>query len=117
MNKEGELKPANKKWHRENGTYRVSKYLGTLIVVIGFLIVSKPVSPALSAFGSSLLVVMCLSTLSFLITTPEAWVPPLGDANHGFPYLSGVGRLVVKDFIMLGAAVVTLADAATASLR
>jgi hypothetical protein len=48
---------------------------------------------------------MALTTLSFLITTPEAWVPALGDANHGFPYLSGVGRLIVKDSIMLGAAV------------
>jgi len=44
---------------------------------------------------------MSCTTLSFLITTPEAWVPALGDANHGFPYLSGAGRLIVKDCIML----------------
>jgi FG-GAP-like repeat/Protein of unknown function, DUF417 len=44
-------------------------------------------------------------------------VPALGDANHGFPYLSGVGRLIVKDAIMLGAAFLTLTDAARASLR
>jgi uncharacterized membrane protein YkgB len=44
-------------------------------------------------------------------------VPPLGDAHHGFPYLSGRGRLVVKDAIMLGAAVVTMADSAKAYLR
>jgi 2-polyprenyl-6-methoxyphenol hydroxylase-like FAD-dependent oxidoreductase len=31
---------------------------------------------------------------AFLITTPEAWVPAVGDAAHGFPYLSGVGRHV-----------------------
>jgi uncharacterized membrane protein YkgB len=36
---------------------------------------------------------------------------------HGFPYLSGAGRLIVKDAIMLGAAVVTLADAAKTRLR
>ena len=30
-------------------------------------------------------------------------VPALGDAHHGFPYLSGVGRLIIKDCIMLGA--------------
>lgn len=34
-----------------------------------------------------------------LITTPEAWVP----ASRGFPYLSGAGRLIVADCIMLGA--------------
>jgi uncharacterized membrane protein YkgB len=67
--------------------------------------------------GSFLLIFMALSTLSFLVTTPEAWVPALGDSIHGFPYLSGVGRLIIKDAIMLGAAVVTLADAAKASLR
>ncbi|MFP1455029.1 DUF417 family protein [Escherichia coli] len=41
-----------------------------------------------------------LVTLSFLITTPEAWIA-LGDAHHGFPYLSGAGRLVLKDTLML----------------
>jgi uncharacterized membrane protein YkgB len=55
---------------------------------------------------------MSCTTLSFLITTPEDSVPALGDANHGFPYLSGVGRLIVKDFIMLAAAMVTFVDSA-----
>lgn len=44
-------------------------------------------------------------------------MPPLGDARHGFPYLSGAGRLVVKDAIMMGAALVTMADSARAYLR
>jgi uncharacterized membrane protein YkgB len=44
-------------------------------------------------------------------------VPPLGDAEHGFPYLSGRGRLVIKDAIMMGAALVTMADSAKAYLR
>jgi len=30
---------------------------------------------------------------SFLVTTPETSVPALGEANHGFPYLRGTGRL------------------------
>jgi len=75
-----------------------------------------PVRPELSAIGSFLLF-MALTTLSFLITTPEAWVPGLGDSNHGFPCLSGVGRLVVKDSIMWGAAFLTMTDAARESLR
>jgi hypothetical protein len=41
----------------------------------------------------------------------------LGDVQHGFPYLSGAGRLVVKDAIMMGAALVTMADSAKAYLR
>ena len=60
---------------------------------------------------------MALVTLSFLVTTPESWVPALGDAQHGFPYLSGRGRLVIKDVIMMGGALVTMADSARASLR
>jgi uncharacterized membrane protein YkgB len=50
-------------------------------------------------------------------TTPEAWVPALGSTEHGFPLVSGAGRLVVKDIIMAGAALVTMADSAKAYLR
>lgn len=58
-----------------------------------------------------------LVTLSFLITTPEAWVPALGDAHHGFPYLSGAGRLVLKDTLMLAGAVMIMADSAREILK
>jgi uncharacterized membrane protein YkgB len=117
MNKEGELRPVNREWHQSNGTYPVSYGLGVIIVSLGILIALYPVRPELSAIGSFLLIFMVFTTLSFLITTPEAWVPALGDSNHGFPFLSGVGRLVVKDFIMLGAAFLTMTDAARESLR
>jgi uncharacterized membrane protein YkgB len=117
MNKEGELDPQHRAWHRQNGTYSFSRGLGVVIVCIGLLIACYPIKPELSALGSFLLIFMSCTTLSFLITTPEAWVPALGDANHGFPYLSGAGRLIVKDCIMLAAAVVTLADSAKAALR
>jgi reactive chlorine resistance protein C len=95
----------------------VADRLGFVIMALGILIALYPLRPELSALGSFLLIFMAMTTLSFLITTPEAWVPALGDANHGFPYLSGVGRLIVKDAIMLGAAVLTMADAARESLR
>jgi uncharacterized membrane protein YkgB len=117
MNKEGELKSANRAWHQTNGTYPVSYGLGVVIVSLGILIALYPIRPELSVIGSFLVMFMAFTTLSFLITTPEAWVPALGDANHGFPYLSGVGRLVVKDSIMLGAAFLTMTDAAREALR
>jgi uncharacterized membrane protein YkgB len=117
MNKEGELNPAHRQWHETNGTYPFAIGLGLVIVTIGVLIALHPLLPQLAAVGSFLLILMSFTTLSFLVTTPEAWVPALGDTAHGFPYLSGVGRLVVKDAIMLGAAVVTLADSAKAYLR
>lgn len=117
VNKEGELNLQHREWHRENGTYRFSHGLGAIIVGIGVLIALYPIRPDLSALGSGLLILMSCTTLSFLITTPEAWVPALGDANHGFPFLSGAGRLIVKDVIMLAAAVVTLSDSAKRALH
>ena len=117
MNKEGELIPAHRAWHETNGTYPFSIGLGLVIMSIGTLIALHPLFPRAAVVGSSLLICMACTTLSFLITTPEAWVPALGDSAHGFPYLSGVGRLIVKDSIMLGAAVVTLADSARSALR
>jgi len=117
MNREGELNVAHRQWHESNGTYTFARALGVVIVFIGVLIALHPYRPQLAAVGSFLLVFMALTTLSFLITTPEAWVSPFGDTAHGFPYLSGAGRLVIKDAIMLGAAVTTLADSAKAYLR
>jgi uncharacterized membrane protein YkgB len=67
--------------------------------------------------GSFLLILMACTTLSFLVTTPEVWVSAAGASTHGFPYLAGGGRLIIKDSIMLGAAVVTLADSARSWLR
>ena len=43
--------------------------------------------------------------------------PALGSTEHGFPLLSGAGRLVIKDAIMMGAALVTMSDSAKAYLR
>ncbi|PYL27325.1 MAG: hypothetical protein DMF45_12535 [Verrucomicrobia bacterium] len=117
MNKEGQVVPANQQWNESNGTYPVSYSLGVIIVSLGIMIALYPIWPQISTVGSFLLILMALTTLSFLVTTPEAWVPGLGDPHHGFPYLSGAGRLVVKDCIMLGAAIVTMADAAKAYLR
>lgn len=117
MNKEGELIPEHRTWHESNGTYPFSIGLGLVIMSIGTLIALHPLFPKAAIAGSSLLICMAFTTLSFLITTPEAWVPALGDSTHGFPYLSGMGRLIVKDSIMLGAAVVTLADSARSALR
>ena len=117
MNKEGELKPQNRLWHLENNTYTVSRGLGTVEIFIGLSIALFPVKPEVSAIGSALLILMSCTTLSFLITTSEVWVPSLGDVNYGVPYLSGAGRLIVKDCIMLSAAFVTFVDSAKSYLN
>jgi uncharacterized membrane protein YkgB len=116
-NPEGALVPENRAWHEANGTYLFAYGLGSVIVLYGLMLCLHPWLPQVAAVGSLLVFQMSFVTLSFLITTPECWVPPLGDAQHGFPYLSGAGRLVVKDAIMMGAALVTMADSAKAYLR
>ncbi|WP_010584039.1 DUF417 family protein [Schlesneria paludicola] len=116
-NPEGALVPENRAWHEANGTYTFAYGLGSVIVIYGLLLCLHPLYPQAATVGSFLVFTMSFVTLSFLITTPECWVPALGDAQHGFPYLSGAGRLVIKDAIMMGAALVTMADSAKASLR
>ncbi len=112
MNAEGQLSLENRQWHEENRTYLFSYGLGAVLVLYALLLGLHSWRPEMAAVGSFLLVIISFVTLSFLITTPESWVPALGDSEHGFPYLSGRGRLVIKDIIMMGAAVVTMADSA-----
>lgn len=115
-NPEGALVPENRAWHESNHTYPFAIGLGSVIVLYGILIGLHPWFPKAATLGSFLVFVMSFVTLSFLITTPECWVPSLGDSRHGFPYLSGAGRLVIKDAIMMGAALVTMSDSARSAL-
>ena len=109
---EGAVNAANESWHSANGTYVMSLLLGATIVSIGLLIALGFAYPLCGVIGGLLLAGMSLVTLSFLITTPEVWVPALGASTHGFPYLATPGRLVVKDAIMLGASLWCAADSA-----
>jgi len=87
-----------------------------VIVGLALLIALHPVLSQAATIGSFLVMLMACTTLSFLITTPEAWVPALGDSTSGFPYLAGPGRPVIKDAIMFGTAMVMMADSARAYL-
>jgi len=114
---EGELKPAERAWQVTNNTYGFSQGLGTLELAIGMLTLVGLASRRWGIAGALLAFVTPFVTLSFLVTTPEAWVPALGDAQHGFPYLSGAGRLVVKDVALMAGAWLVLADSARAILE
>jgi uncharacterized membrane protein YkgB len=83
--------------------------LGVVEVAIALLIALRPWSPKASAVGSVLAVVMFLTTLSFLFSTP-GWEPILG----GFPALSAMpGQFLLKDLVLLGAAIWSLGDSLT----
>lgn len=111
-NKEGEIVSKNIEWHQANGTYLFSYILGATIIVIGLIVLSGIFSAKAGLIGGLLTVGMSIVTLSFLLTTPEVFVPNLGGPDYGFPFLSGAGRLVLKDIIMLAAGLVIASDSA-----
>lgn len=84
--------------------------LGLVIMTIGVLLLVGARAPKVGLFAGALAAAMCFTTLSFLVTTPEAWVHT-GPAV-GFPYLSGMGRLIVKDTIMFAGTLATVAESA-----
>lgn len=120
-NPEGKTVAKNIEWHKANGTYIFSYGLGAVIVMIGLLTLAGIWSAKLGLVGGILTFLMSIVTLSFLITTPEVYVPDLGGdfptSHHGFPYLSGAGRLVLKDVIMLAAGLIVASDAAQRLLK
>ncbi|PTX21569.1 putative membrane protein YkgB [Pontibacter mucosus] len=111
-NREGEVVPENIAWHQENNTYAFSYALGAVIIAIGTVTLLGIFNAKLGLLGGLLTFGMSIVTLSFLITTPEVYVPDLGGPDHGFPYLSGAGRLVLKDIIMMAGGLVVASDAA-----
>jgi uncharacterized membrane protein YkgB len=120
-NPEGKVVQKNIDWHTENNTYLFSYGLGTVICIIGLLVLLGIWHPKIGMLGGLLTFGMSIITLSFLITTPEVYVPNLGGdyptPHYGFPYLSGAGRLVLKDVIMLAAGLLIASDSAKKVLR
>jgi reactive chlorine resistance protein C len=89
-----------------------SRSLGVVEIVIALLIAAGPVWPKLSIVGSLGGIGTFLTTLSFVITTPGVW-----QAGYGFPALAASpGQFLVKDVVLLGAALWTMADSLPSKL-
>jgi len=84
----------------------VSNLIGVVEMASALMIALRPVWAKVSALGSALAVMTFLATLTFLFSLP-GWEPSLG----GFPALSGSGGFLLKDVILLGAAVWSLGEA------
>jgi len=82
-----------------------SNVIGIAELTAAALIAIRPLAPKLSAIGSVLAVFTFLTTLTFLFSLP-GWEKSLG----GFPALSGSGGFLLKDTVLLGAALFTLGD-------
>lgn len=98
------------RWMYRKNARKAAAGLGIAELSIATLIALRPWSPKASAVGSGLATTMFLTTLSTMFTVP-GWEPSLG----GFPAISGpVGQFVIKDVVLLGAAVSSLGDSLAA---
>ena len=85
--------------------------LGSLEIVAALLIAIRPLTPRVSVIGSAMGILLFLSTLSFLFTTPGA------TAASGFPVLSVLpGQFLLKDLVLVSASLWTLGDSLGAAL-
>ena len=90
----------------------VSRVIGVIEIAIAALIALHPRWPRLSGIGSIGAVIMFLTTLSFLFTTPGMWA-----RVDGLLVPSGGGSFLIKDLALLGAALWTAGDALASSAR
>ena len=91
----------------------VSMLIGTIEIILGLMIATRPFAPQISAIGSIGAIIMFLITLSFLLTTPGVWQP-----GYGFPFPSPMpGQFIAKDLIALGVAIWTAGEALRAARR
>jgi uncharacterized membrane protein YkgB len=86
------------------GVQGTSSIIGTVEIATGLAIASRRFAPTLSAAGSAAGVVIFLTTLSFLFSTPGA-----------LSLKNPAGGFLMKDIVLLGASIVTAAEAWTAA--
>lgn len=98
--------PLTSRLRKKLGAQKLAWLVGVTQITLGSLIAAKPVAPRASAVGSFGAAGMMLSTLSFLVTTPEAW----REGPGGIPQLSVLGESLLKDTVLLGAALLTAAE-------
>jgi reactive chlorine resistance protein C len=90
--------------------HHFTEIIGGVELIIASMIALRCWSAKACAIGSAGAVFMFVTTLSFLFTTP-GWESSLG----GFPALSGdVGEFLIKDVVLLGAALWSLGESLTA---
>jgi uncharacterized membrane protein YkgB len=85
--------------------------IGVFEIITAILIATRAFAPKISAIGSIMAIVIFLTTLTLVLTTPGMWQP-----GYGFPFLSPMpGQFVVKDLILLGASIWTAGEALRAA--
>jgi uncharacterized membrane protein YkgB len=102
--------PLTSRLRNKLGAHKLARLIGVVQITLGSLIAAKPVAPRAAAVGSFGAVGLFLGTLSFLVTTPESW-----QEGEGVPRLSMLGESLLKDIVLLGAALLTGAESLRAA--
>jgi uncharacterized membrane protein YkgB len=102
--------PLTSRLREKLGARTLGRLTGVAQLTLGSLIAAKPVAPQAAAVGGLGAAGMMLGTLSFLVTTPEAW-----QEGRGMPQLSMLGEALLKDSVLLGAALLTAAESLRAA--
>jgi uncharacterized membrane protein YkgB len=102
--------PLFSRLRKKLGAQKLNRLIGVTEITVGSLIAAKPLAPRASAIGSFGAVGMFLTTLSFLATTPGA-----RQEGEGILSLSLLGQFLLKDTVLLGAAVLTAAESLRAA--
>ena len=84
----------------------VSNLIGLIEIVVALLMALRPFSPRFSFIGSMGAIITFVLTVSFLFSTPGAF-----HFSYGFPLLGDTGQFLIKDIVLLGAAIWTAAEA------
>ena len=88
------------------GVRGASRIIGIAEIAIALLIAARPLSARAAAIGGIGATLMFLTTVSFLATTPGSW-----GVVDGFLVPTGAGGFLIKDLILLGAALWIAAEA------
>lgn len=93
-----------------NGVFGVATFsavIGVIEIVLALMIAARAFAPKVSAIGSMGAIVMLVITLTLLFTTPGVW-----QQGYGFPFPSPMpGQFLLKDILLLGAAVWSAGEA------
>jgi uncharacterized membrane protein YkgB len=85
-----------------------SNVIGAAEIVIAVLLAVRPIAPRLTVVGSIGAILMFLTTLSFLVTTPDSWV---WAPDFPLPLPGALASFILKDLFLLGAAVWSTGEA------
>jgi uncharacterized membrane protein YkgB len=102
--------PLTSRLREKLGAQKLGRLIGVTQITLSSLIAAKPLASQASAGWQHGAVGLFLGTLSFLATTPEAW-----QEGQGMPQLSMLGEALLKDTVLLGAALLTAAESLRAA--